>query len=307
VDISGSTYLGLQLDWNYKAGLVDISMPGYVAKALQRFEHPTPSRPQLSPHATNPIQFGVRSQLTETPDTSPPMSVAQIKRLQQIAGVFLYYARAVDSSMLVALGSLAALQTKATQKLEAAITQFLDYASSNPSATVRFRASEMVLYVHSDASYLSESGARSRAGGIFFLSGTVAKDENVPLNGAVHVTSTIMKNVLASVAEAEIAALFYNAQEACEIRTTLADLGHSQPPTLFQTDNSCAAGILNQTVKQKRSKAIDMRFYWLRDRVEQKQFQIIWKPGDTNMGDYFTKHHPAKHHQAIRHQYLLSN
>jgi hypothetical protein len=116
-----------------------------------------------------------------------------------------------------------------------------------------------------------------------------------------------MKHVLASVAEAEIAALFYNAQEACELRTTLKELGHPQQATPCQTDNNCAAGILNQTVKQRQSRAIDMRFYWLQDRVKQKQFQIHWKPGTTNMGDYFTKHHPPKHHEAVRKHYLLPN
>ena len=115
-----------------------------------------------------------------------------------------------------------------------------------------------------------------------------------------------MKNVLASVAEAEIAACFYNAQEACALRTALEYLGHPQPATPIQTDNSTADGILNGTVKQKRSKAIDMRFYWLRDRIEQKQFQVHWQPGSANFADYFTKHHPAKHHQNIRPAYLVA-
>ena len=66
-----------------------------------------------------------------------------------------------------------------------------------------------------------------------------------------------------------LAACFLNAQEACVLRATLTDLGHSQPPTPIQTDNQCAAGILNCTVKQKRSKAIDMRFYWLQVRPHQ--------------------------------------
>jgi hypothetical protein len=68
-----------------------------------------------------------------------------------------------------------------------------------------------------------------------------------------------MRVVLSSATEAEMGALFYNAQIAAWLRTTLADLGHPQPPTPNQTDNACAAGILNGTVKQQRSKAIDTR------------------------------------------------
>jgi hypothetical protein len=72
------------------------------------------------------------------------------------------------------------------------------------------------------------------------------------------------------------------------------------------TDNNTASGIATDTVKQKRSKAIDMRFYWIRDRVRQGQFKIYWSKGQTNRADYFSKHHPASHHQAIRSTYLYS-
>ena len=61
-----------------------------------------------------------------------------------------------------------------------------------------------------------------------------------------------------------------------------------------------AAGIANDTVKQRRSKAIDMRFCWIRDRVRQGQFKIHWKRGKDNRADHFTKHHPASHHREMR-------
>jgi hypothetical protein len=49
---------------------------------------------------------------------------------------------------------------------------------------------------------------------------------------------------------------------------------------------------------------MDMRFYWVKDRVEQDQFNVGWAPGDTNMGDYFTKHHSTAHHKRMRSYYL---
>jgi hypothetical protein len=71
-----------------------------------------------------------------------------------------------------------------------------------------------------------------------------------------------MKMVLASAAAAEVGALFFNAQEACILRQISIDLGHNQAATAIQTDNACAHGIMNSSIKQRRSKAIDMRFYW---------------------------------------------
>jgi hypothetical protein len=83
-------------------------------------------------------------------------------------------------------------------------------------------------------------------------------------------------------------------------------MGYPQPPTPVVTDNSTAAGIANATVKQRRSKAIDMRYYWVRDCTQQKQFKIIWRKGKHNMADYVSKHHAASHHQAIRSAYVRS-
>eukprot|EP00804_Cyclotella_cryptica_P003266 CCRYP_010499-RB/>CCRYP_010499-RB protein AED:0.45 eAED:0.44 QI:0/-1/0/1/-1/1/1/0/186 len=148
----------------------------------------------------------------------------------------------------------------------------------------------MILAVHSGAGYLNEENARSRAGGHHFLS------EDVPLppnNGAIHNVAEIIKAVMSSAAEAETGALYINARKAVEERNILQELGHKQPPTPIQTDNSTAEGIVNNRVQPKRTKAMDMRFHWLRDRANQKQFRFYWRPGTTNRGDYFTKHHPA--------------
>ncbi len=167
----------------------------------------------------------------------------------------------------------------------------------------------MCLHIDSNASYLSEPKASSRVGGIFYLSNLpptrpTPDEPNAPLNGAIHIVSNILRNVMSSAAEAEFGGLFYNGQEACPIPQALIDMGHPQLATPMKTDNSTACGIANDTVNQRRSKAMDMRFYWIRCRSKQNQFRIHWKPGQSNHADYFTKHHAASHHQAMRPRYL---
>jgi hypothetical protein len=81
-------------------------------------------------------------------------------------------------------------------------------------------------------------------------------------------------------------------------------MGHNQDATNLTTGNNTADGIINNTVQQKRYKAMDMRFYWIKDRVEQKQFNVGWAPGNTNLGDYFTKHHSLAHHKCMMPYYL---
>ena len=74
--------------------------------------------------------------------------------------------------------------------------------------------------------------------------------------------------------ETEVAAIFYNAEEALPFRVTLTEMGSSQPPTPMEVDNETTIRFLKSTIKQKHSKAIDMIFYWVRDRVNQNQFMI---------------------------------
>jgi hypothetical protein len=156
-----------------------------------------------------------------------------------------------------------------------------------------YQASDMILAIHSNASYLSESKARSRAG---FVSENVEHPIN---NGAVLMIAQIIKAVISCAAEAELGALYINAQEAVPQRQLLEEMGHKQPPTPIQVDNTTVLGVVKNTIQPKRTKAMDMRFHWLRCRENQKQFRIYWKPGETNYADYVTKHHPAIHHKTI--------
>ena len=77
----------------------------------------------------------------------------------------------------------------------------------------------------------------------------------------------ILRNIMASAAEEEYGSLFLNGQAAVPIGTTLVEMHHPQPPNPIQVDNSTAVGIANKIIKQKRSKAMDMRFHWIQDRI----------------------------------------
>jgi hypothetical protein len=156
----------------------------------------------------------------------------------------------------------------------------------------------MILHIHSDASYLSVSNARSHLGGLFFCGDKSPHEDN--LNGSILNVASVIKHVVASVAESEVGACFQNAQSGAPLRVTLTELGQIQPPTPLRTDISTAFRILNETIKQKRSKATDMRYHWLSGRVRQKQFDVYWRPGRENLGDYHTKHHSAQDHKDMR-------
>jgi hypothetical protein len=142
-----------------------------------------------------------------------------------VLGTLLYYARAVDYTMLPAIGTIATQQANGTAATMCAITQLLNYCTTNPKASICFIASNMVLWTDSDASYLSCPKARSRAAGYHFLSSMpkdpdrspTSTDPAPPANGAIDILCQIMKPVLASAAEAELGGLFLNGKAACPI------------------------------------------------------------------------------------------
>jgi hypothetical protein len=114
-DWTGSLYLAMTIDWDYRNHTVDISMPGYVTKALDSFQHNACGRAQHSPHAWTKPQYGSHPQLTPAPDATDLLPPSPLTRIQEFFGTLLFYGRAINSTMLVALGTIASQQFKGTQ------------------------------------------------------------------------------------------------------------------------------------------------------------------------------------------------
>ena len=303
IDKEGKLFCGIHIKWDYHNRTVELSMPGYVQNALDKLNHPAPSRPQHAPSIYHPPKYGQKQQLVQLREFT--LTPEQQKKLEQVCGMFLYYARAVDPTMMHALNDLATEITRGDNETVKAMKHFLDYCHTHSNAMIKYYpnpASDMILWIHSDAGYNNTSNARSRAGGHFYLAHNADKPHK--LNGAILSIAKVIKNVMASATEAELGAMYINAKEAVAIKNTLTELGHEQPPTTIITDNEVAHGIVNKTMKQQRSKVMDMRFHWIQDRIDQKQFKVTWAPGKENYGDLYTKHHSAKHHKQVRHLYV---
>jgi len=204
--------------------------------------------------------------------------------------------------MAATMSSIASRQSRGTEDLEQEVKQFLDYCATHPNAGVRFVASDMILALHSDASYLSEPEAKSRAAGHFFLG--KQNDEDFD-NGAIMTLSKIIKHVMSSASEAETAAMFYNCKAASPLRVTLEEMGHAQPKTQVTTDNSAAQGLITKTMIPKAAKSYDMRFNFLKCREAQRQFDFVWRRGKNNRADYHSKRHPVKHYVEKRNNYVV--
>jgi hypothetical protein len=160
--------------------------------------------------------------------------------------------------MLTALSSIVSNHSKPTNETMSNRFFFLDYAASNQDTIITYPESDMVLVVHSDASYLSKPKACSRAGGHFFMSSNITNPAD---NGAVFNIAQIIKAVMSSASEAELGALYINAREAVPMHLLLAEWdisnhqrqpkpttartrsGQQQHPTLGNKSHGCAVSL----------------------------------------------------------------
>ena len=213
----GSLFCGLTLAWDYSNRTVDVFMPGYIDKALHKFQHPHPKRKHDAPHAWTHPAYGAKVQYVDNIEDSPALPPNTVRLVQQIVGTLLYYAITVDVTMLVTLGSIAANQSQGNGKTFEETLWLLNYAATHPSMTIHYSASDMILHVHSDASYLSEPKDHSRTGGHYFLRSSSLNTSKPPPsppppNGPLFTLSKIMRNVMGSAAEAKIGATYLNGQ-----------------------------------------------------------------------------------------------
>ena len=304
-DWSGKKYAGFDLLFDYTPATrcVELSMKGYIAAVLKRFKHIViPTHNVYSPEFFQPINYGSRdSQLVKEPDKSPRLSDSVINLIQQVTGCLLYYTRGVDGTMLLTVDHISREQSNGTQATLQKVIRLLEYAATFPDGTIVYYPSDMILMSNVDGSYNSELNAGSRAAAFHFLGRL--NDPNF-VNGPIECLTTIIPTVVSSAAETEYASLFIGGKSLLPLRYTLNDMHCPQPSTIIITDNVAAQSIANNTCKQRRSKSMDMRYHWIRDRVKLRDFKIVWRQGVESIVDYLTKTQPVANVLKMRKYYV---
>ena len=125
-------------------------------------------------------------------DDTPLLYTKQPINIKNIPGSVLYYAREVDITVLMPLNSISTEQTKATEKVQASSDQLLDYLTTYPDATIHYHASDMILHIHLDASYLSVSKPRRHIGGKSYCGYKLPQEDNLNSLSSMYLPSSIM-------------------------------------------------------------------------------------------------------------------
>ena len=125
-------------------------------------------------------------------------------------------------TLLVTCNDIGIQQTKSTMNTLNLTAWMLDYMATYPNPSITFKASDMILWVSSDSSYLSVPGGRSRVGGYHFLGNKPnfskpLAPQRTFINAPIHVEASILRNVMGAASEAEIAGGYVNARMAVEL------------------------------------------------------------------------------------------
>jgi hypothetical protein len=114
-DWTGNLHCGITLELDYVNQNVDISMQNYIKKTLQEYGHIIPTHLHSCSYHPEPRKFVTEAQAPLSPDATHPLNAAGIKQVQQFVGSILYYARAIDMTVLMSLSLITVEQTKATE------------------------------------------------------------------------------------------------------------------------------------------------------------------------------------------------
>jgi hypothetical protein len=101
-----------------------------------------------------------------------------------------------------------------------------------------------------------------------------------------------------------LGALYHNCQMGIIFRLTLKEMGHLQPKTPVHCNNVTAVGIATNSIKQQHLHSMEMRFFWVGDKIAQNMYDVSWHPEMENLADYQSKHHISSHHVRVRPWYL---
>jgi hypothetical protein len=204
-------------------------MQGYIKAALHEYQHPAPASLDHAPHTWNQPMYGAKTQFVNETKTSPTLTNKKVNTLQQLTGTLLYYAMAFYPTLIMPINVLASEQSNATEITADKVIKPLNYCNTHPETKILYHASDMILHIHGDASYLSENEARSRAGGFFYMGNTTTNVKTLT-NRAILVVSKILKHVISSAANAEIGAVLINAKGRSCPQENIGVSGTPTPP-----------------------------------------------------------------------------
>jgi hypothetical protein len=299
VNMLGNKFLGMTLDWNYEDNYFDRSIPTHWPETIARFAPDGNLSGARSPGHYEAFTPGAGSTIPFE-DTTPTLDASGKLYVQQFTGKNLFYATHGDWLLQPYVRAISDHQSQASERDRRACDRLLSYGHTHRNAVQRYYATDMIARASSDASHQSLDHSGSVVASYIHLVNRDSDDTFV--NSPTATICRRSRTVCSAASETEYASLYETGCALMPVRNILAALDFPQETTTIYTDNLIAKNICARLVRPKRSKAIDMRYHWIRDRVDDKYFDVVWLPSTSKSimcVDALTKIHPVKKHEEL--------
>jgi hypothetical protein len=264
--------LGMEITRDRSKHTLKISQSAYLKQVLERF-----GMDQCTP-VGNPME-GILRRTTEGKVDQTYMSiVGSLMYASIVSRPDLTFAIQVLSRHFQCCGpEHIAAAKRVLRYLKGTLDKGITYGSTTEGAGV-YTTVKLVGY--SDADWGGDLDTRrSTTGYIFTLN-----------HGVVSWGSKLQATVALSSAEAEYMALCSATQEAIHLRQLVKDLGHAQDEaTVIFEDNAGCIALSENPVFHKRSKHIDIKYHFIRERVASNEIKVQYVPTEDQLADLLTK------------------
>jgi hypothetical protein len=303
INWKGDKYVGMDLKWDYNPEnpTLEISCDQVIPDALKRF-YPN----QTLKGADTPgldikgWTLSPDNKVVIADDEEPIPMPEKTKFVQQFTGTLSHAARIVRHDLLPAVNEIASTQSAPTSKTMQQVEKLANYIARFPKGSVIYKTTEMILRAMYDSALRLHG--KHKAGAILYHANKNDPPESI--GNIIEVLCKLPPNVVASIAEGEYCSQFLTGQTAYWHRVILEQMGYPQPPTILYGDNTTAIGIANDSIKVKKSKAMDNKMHWIQDRTRLKDFSPTHIATELNSADYQTKNLSIKEHNRQVKNYI---
>ena len=279
-------YLGMVFDFT-KPGMCKISMPGFEQTL---FDNESAYKRAATPATDN---------LFEVCEESEKQDAKEMRDFHTKVAKLLYLAKRTRPECLVAVSYLTTRVTKCTVEDRAKLNRVLGYIQSTKGAAIMLKpgVKGITLEQYVDAAYGVHVDGKSHTGSVITL-GDI---------GAVFCGSKKQGIVTKSSTECELVALSDSIGQLIHARRFLEEQGHEQkqPTTVYQDNMSTIALVKAGRPGNERSRHISIRYFWVTEKVEEKELQVVHMPTAMMIANLLTK--PLQGSQFRSEARMLSN
>ena len=276
------SYLGQTFDFSLP-GKVKITMEGFIQDLLTLYE--------VDHYSATPALSNLFVVNPESPRLSPSQSDDFHSRVAKL----LYLAKRVRPDILTAVIFLSTRVKSATREDNDKVNRVLGYLNSTYEMGLILEAHkslQIISYV--DASFAVHSDMRSHSGGVISLG-----------MGAIWSKSSRQKLNTKSSTEAEFVAASDLCSQVLWTRDFIIEQGYAVGPAVLHQDNQSAVKLMeNGTSNAERTRHIAIRFFWLKDRIDSREINVVYCPTEEMIADLLTKPLQGEQFRRLRRRLL---